>query len=147
MSAQTRERLFSFWELTDDLLNVLLYGLIGLELMALDGLAREFIGPALLAIPIVLLARLVSVGLPIAVLRRFERFEPNFVKLMTWAGLRGALSIAMALSLPKSGSRELIVAATYVVALFSILIQATTVEPLARRWALRPDAEKQPLVR
>ena len=64
---------------------MLLYGLVGLELMALDGLARDFIGPALLAIPIVLLARVVSVGLPIAVLRRFERFEPHIVKLMTWA--------------------------------------------------------------
>ena len=147
VSAQTRAPLFLFWELTDDLLNVLLYGLIGLELMALDGLARDFIGPALLATPIVLLARVVSVGLPIAVLRRFERFEPHIVKLMTWAGLRGALSIAMALSLSKSHSREMIVAATYVVTLFSILIQATTVEPLARRWAPRPDAEKQALAR
>ena len=115
--------------------------------MALDGLARDFIGPALLAIPIVLLTRVVSVGSPIALLRRFERFEPHIVKLMTWAGLRGALSIAMALSLPKSHSREMIAAATYVVALFSILNQATTVEPLPRRWALRPHAEKQTLAR
>jgi len=143
VSAQTRERLFSFWELTDDLLNLLLYGLIGLELMALAGSARAFVGPAILAIPISLLARAISVGLPITVLRRFQRFEPHVVKLMTWAGVRGALSIAMALSLSRNHSREIICAATYVVALFSILVQATTLEPLARRWATNARPQRQ----
>ena len=134
MSELTRERLFMFWELTDDLLNLILFGLVGLELTALAGTFRDYLIPAAAALPIVLIARYISVGVPIAVLRHFQRFEPHTVKLMTWAGLRGALSIALALSLTEGRAKALIVTATYLVAIFSILIQATTVEPLARRW-------------
>ncbi|MFZ0552706.1 MAG: sodium:proton antiporter [Steroidobacteraceae bacterium] len=134
MSELTRERLFMFWELADDLLNLILFGLVGLELTALAGTVRSYLLPAVAALPIVLIARYISVGVPIAVLRRFQRFEPHTVKLMTWAGLRGALSVALALSLAEGSAKELIVTATYVIAIFSILVQATTVEPLARRW-------------
>ncbi|MGH8290179.1 MAG: cation:proton antiporter [Steroidobacteraceae bacterium] len=138
MSELTRERLFMFWELLDDLLNLLLFGLVGLELTALAGTFREYLIPAAAALPIVLIARYVSVGVPVAVLRRFQHFEPHTVKLMTWAGLRGALSVALALSLPEGPPKPLIVTATYLIAIFSILIQATTVEPLARRWCNSP---------
>ncbi|MGA7537601.1 MAG: sodium:proton antiporter [Steroidobacteraceae bacterium] len=138
MSGPTRARLFMFWELLDDLLNLLLFGLVGLELTALAGTIREYLIPAALALPIVLIARYVSVGVPIAVLSRFQHFEPHTVKLMTWAGLRGALSVALALSLPEGPPKPLIVTATYMIAIFSILIQATTVEPLARRWCRSP---------
>ncbi|HEX8757870.1 MAG TPA: cation:proton antiporter [Steroidobacteraceae bacterium] len=134
MSELTRVRLFMFWELADDLLNLILFGMVGLELTALAGTIREYLLPAVAALPIVLVARYVSVGVPVAVLRHFQRFEPHTVKLMTWGGLRGALSIALALSLAEGTAKELIVTATYVVALFSILVQATTVEPLARKW-------------
>jgi CPA1 family monovalent cation:H+ antiporter len=134
MSELTRERLFMFWELADDLLNLILFGLVGLELTALAGTVREYLIPAAAALPIVLIARYISVGVPVAVLRHFQRFEPHTVKLMTWAGLRGALSVALALSLAEGPAKELIVTATYLVAIFSILVQATTVEPLARRW-------------
>jgi CPA1 family monovalent cation:H+ antiporter len=139
MSELTRERLFMFWELADDLLNLILFALVGLELTALAGTIRDYLIPAAAALPIVLIARYISVGVPIAVLRRFQRFEPHTVKLMTWAGLRGALSIALALSLAEGRAKPLIVTATYMIAIFSILIQATTVEPLARRW-LSADA-------
>lgn len=141
MSELTRERLFMFWELADDLLNLVLFGLVGLELTALAGTFREYLLPAAAALPIVLVARYVSVGLPIAVLSRFQRFEPHTVKLMTWAGLRGALSVALALSLPEGAPKNLIVTATYGIAIFSILIQATTVEPLARRWCNSPSVK------
>ena len=134
MSELTRERLFMFWELADDLLNLILFGLVGLELTALAGTVREYLIPAAAALPIVLIVRYISVGAPIAVLRHFQRFEPHTVKLMTWAGLRGALSVALALSLAEGPAKALIVTATYVIAIFSILVQATTVEPLARRW-------------
>jgi CPA1 family monovalent cation:H+ antiporter len=134
MSELTRERLFMFWELADDLLNLILFGLVGLELTALAGTVRSYLLPAAAALPIVLLARYISVGVPIAVLRRFQRFERHTVKLMTWAGLRGALSVALALSLAEGPAKELIVTATYLIAIFSILVQGTTVEPLARRW-------------
>ena len=141
MSALTRERLFMFWELADDLLNLILFGLVGLELTALAGSVRAYLLPAAAAVPIVLAARYISVGVPIALLRRFQRFEPHSVKLMTWGGLRGALSIALALSLAEGPTKELIVTATYLIAIFSILVQATTVEPLARRW-MQQDAER-----
>jgi len=134
MSELTRERLFMFWELADDLLNLILFGMVGLELTALAGTVREYLVPAAAALPIVLLARYISVGVPVTALRRFQRFEPHTVKLMTWGGLRGALSVALALSLPEGPPKELIVTATYLVAVFSILVQAPTVEPLARRW-------------
>jgi monovalent cation:H+ antiporter, CPA1 family len=134
MSQLTRERLFMFWELADDLLNLILFGLMGLELTALAGTVREYLLPAAMALPIVLIARYISVGAPVMVLSRFQRFEPHTVKLLTWGGLRGALSVALALSLAEGPAKELIVTATYLVAMFSILVQATTVEPLARRW-------------
>ncbi|HUN71889.1 MAG TPA: cation:proton antiporter [Steroidobacteraceae bacterium] len=134
MSELTRERLFMFWELADDLLNLVLFGLMGLELTALAGTLRGYLLPAAAALPIVLVARYVSVGVPITLLRRFQRFEPHTVKLMTWGGLRGALSVALALSLAEGAAKDLIVTATYLIAIFSILVQATTVEPLARHW-------------
>ena len=134
LAAPTRARLLQFWQLTDELLNLLLFGLVGLELTALAGTVQTDLLPAALALPLVLAARFVSVGLPTLLLRPFQKFEPHFVKLMTWAGLRGALSVALALSLPAGPARNLIVTATYLIAIFSILVQATTVEPLARRW-------------
>jgi len=134
MSELTRERLFMFWELADDLLNLILFGLMGLELTALAGTVRDYLLPAAAALPIVLISRYISVGAPVLVLRRFQRFEPHTVKLLTWGGLRGALSVALALSLAEGRAKALIVTATYLIAIFSILVQATTVEPLARRW-------------
>ncbi len=137
VSERRRERLFVFWSIVDNLLNLMLFGLIGLELVALAGPTRGFIGPAPIAIPIVLFARACSVAIPVAILRRFQQFGPNTIRVMTWAGLRGALSVAMALSLPKGDSRELIVAATYLVAIFSIPVQSMTIDPLVRRWVVR----------
>jgi CPA1 family monovalent cation:H+ antiporter len=138
MSDLTRERLFTFWDLTDNLLNLLLFGLIGFELTAFAASSLQYAWLAALSIPIALAARFVSVAISIGCLSAFERFEPGCVRLLTWAGLRGALAIALALALPAdSSARAPIVTATYVIALFSTLVQAMTVEPLARRWALR----------
>lgn len=132
MSDRTREQLFSFWELIDELLNLLLFGLIGLEVIALSLSARDLL-PALIAIPIVLAARGISVALPIGALRQVRQFSPHTIKLMTWGGLRGGISIALALSLPVFPGRETVIAATYVVVIFSILVQALTLGPLVRR--------------
>lgn len=146
MSEQTRQHLFSFWELIDELLNLLLFGLIGLEVIALSLSVNQLL-PGLIAIPIVLLARWVSVGLPVMAMSRFRVFTPNTIKIMTWGGLRGGISVALALSLPPMPGRETIVAATYVVVIFSILVQAMTMGRLVRRLnrgaMLEPPVQKR----
>jgi len=133
MSDTTRGHLDTFWELIDEILNAVLFVLIGLEVMVLQ-FTPSYLVVGLLAIPTVLFARLVSVTVPISALRLVREFSPNAIKIMTWGGLRGGISIALALSLPAGQARELIVSVTYVVAVFSILVQGLTLGPLVRKW-------------
>ncbi len=143
MSDETREHLDAFWELVDEILNAVLFVLIGLEVMVLT-LTGDFLLAGLLAIPAVLLARLLAVGLPVMLMRRVRTFTPHAVKVLTWGGLRGGISVALALSIPKgagvaeAGWRDLILAVTYVVVVFSIGVQGLTIGPLLRRWKLVP---------
>ena len=132
MSQRTRERLDSFWELIDELLNALLFMLIGFELLVISFDPRILLAGALM-IPLVLGARLLSVGFPITLLRRWRRFSPHAVKILVWGGLRGGISVALALSLPPSPERELLVAATYVVVAFSIIVQGLSLERVVKR--------------
>ncbi len=132
MSEQTEERLEGFWEVVDDILNAILFVLIGIELLVLELRPAYFLLGAL-AIPIVLLARFVSVGLPLTLFRLFQSFRRYTVRVMTWGGLRGGIAIALALSIPAAEDHDLIVVATYVVVVFSILVQGLTIEPLMRR--------------
>ena len=138
MSATTAEHLDVFWELVDEILNAVLFVLIGLEVLVLPFTATYLVA-GLLAILIVLAARLASVGLPVWALRRWEQFDPLMVPVLTWGGLRGGISVALALSLPGEGEpgavpgREVIVSITYVVVVFSILVQGLTIGPLTRR--------------
>jgi monovalent cation:H+ antiporter, CPA1 family len=139
MSPKTNERLDSFWELVDETLNAVLFVLIGLEVLALSFTVKNLVA-GLLAIPIVLAARLISVGLPIRMLQRRVWFEPFTVRILTWGGLRGGISVALALSVPKESvgvavpGRDVILAITYVVVVFSIVVQGFTIGPLTRRW-------------
>ena len=132
MSEQTRQHLFSFWHLLDELLNLVLFGLIGLEVIALSFRA-DVIRLGILAIPVVLVARAVSVYAPLTALRAFREMSPHTVKIMTWGGLRGAISIALALSLPEFEGRDVLIGVTYIVTIFSLLGQSTTLGLFIRR--------------
>ncbi|MBS0252770.1 MAG: sodium:proton antiporter [Proteobacteria bacterium] len=132
MSDRTRERLFPFWELVDEILNSVLFLLIGLEILVInDFLAHAWF--AIAAIPIALLARLISVSLPIALFSRFGRASLKAIPILTWGGLRGGISVALALSLPDSQEKATLVTATYAVVVFSILVQGLSVERLVNR--------------
>jgi len=138
MSERTREHLDTFWELIDEILNAVLFVLIGMEVLIL-AYREEYLYAGLLAIPIALFARLVSVGIPIGVMRRYRDFSPMVVSVLTWGGLRGGISVALALSLPPGEVRDALVTVTYTVVAFSILVQGLSIGPLvryaqSRRW-------------
>jgi CPA1 family monovalent cation:H+ antiporter len=132
MSDKTIEHVDLFWELIDEILNGILFVLLGFELLIVTFDLSNF-KAGLIAIPVVLLARFIGVSLPIW-LRKFKReFSPNAIKVLTWGGLRGGISVALALSLPASPERELILMMTYVVVVFSILVQGLTIGKLVER--------------
>jgi len=106
--------------------------LIGLEVLVLT-FTREYFIAGLLLIPLLLLARFVSVGWPVVILRLFRTFSPDVIKILTWGGLRGGISVALALSLPPGKNREVILAITYMIVVFSIIVQGLTIGKLVRR--------------
>jgi CPA1 family monovalent cation:H+ antiporter len=132
MSAKTREHLDTFWELIDEILNAVLFVLIGLE-MILVGFKGSYFVAVLFIIPIVLLGRFISVGGPISLMRLRRNFLPYTVRMMVWGGLRGGISIALALSLPIGAERNLIIGLTYGVVVFAILIQGLSIGQVAKR--------------
>jgi CPA1 family monovalent cation:H+ antiporter len=132
MSAAARERVEIFWELVDEILNAVLFVMIGLELLRLDFSAR-YLWAAALAIPAVLVARFLSVGLAALVPVLRTDFPPYVIAMLTWGGLRGGISVALALALPASPWRDPIIAVTYLVVVFSIVVQGLTLARLLRR--------------
>jgi Na+:H+ antiporter len=132
MSAATREHLDSFWELVDEILNAVLFVLLGLELLVLK-LSIPFLVAGVVAIVVVLVARWLSVAGIAALFWRRKTFTPGAVKVLTWGGLRGGISVALALSVPPGPHRAALLAVTYVVVAFSIVVQGLTIGPLVRR--------------
>ncbi|MCU0617566.1 MAG: sodium:proton antiporter [Gemmatimonadaceae bacterium] len=137
MSLITQERLDEFWELIDEFLNAVLFVLIGIEVVIVD-FRMSFLLAGMLGFPIVLLARWLSVGLPLIVMRRRVQAQPGTLTILTWAGLRGGISVALALSLPPSEYRSLILTVTYVIVCLSIVGQGLTVGAVVQR-VLQPS--------
>jgi CPA1 family monovalent cation:H+ antiporter len=131
MSDKTRGHVDAFWDLIDEILNAVLFVLIGLEVLVLS-YRTEYVEAGLLAIPIVLLARLLSVGAQVKLFSFVREFSKRTIAILTWGGLRGGISVALALSLPPGPSRDAIVTITYAVVVFSILVQGLTMGRLIR---------------
>jgi CPA1 family monovalent cation:H+ antiporter len=134
MSEITERYVDKFWELIDILLNAILFVLIGMEMLILT-YEGDYIIAGLLAIPIVILCRYASLWLPIKLFEKKLDFVPKTNLIMTWGGLRGGISIALALGLTDSMHREMFLVLTYVVVVFSILVQGLSVEKLVK-WVL-----------
>jgi CPA1 family monovalent cation:H+ antiporter len=132
MSERTREHLDTFWELIDEILNAVLFVLIGLEILELTFTTKLFLA-GLAAVPALLLSRWISVAGPITAMKPWRTFSPGAIRILTWGGLRGGISVAMALSLPAGQERDIVLAVTYVLVVFSILIQGLTFNRLVRK--------------
>ena len=131
MSVETRYHIETFWSLVDELLNSLLFLAIGFEVVAIT-ITGPIVGVAALAVPVVLLARWLSVAGPITLLAVRREFTQGAISVLTWGGLRGGISVALALSLPPSDYKPVILAVTYGVVVFSIVIQGLTIERVVR---------------
>lgn len=132
MSDTTKRFVFGFWTLVDDILNSILFLLIGLEVLILH-FDPHYAWLGLVAIPVVLVARLVSVAVPVGVLGRWKPFARGTIPVLTWGGVRGGISIALALSLPAVAARPVILVAAYAVVLFSIIVQGLSLGWVVRR--------------
>lgn len=130
MSEQTRDYVEAFWEMVDEILNAVLFLLIGFEVFAIT-FEADLLTTGVAAIGLALVARLMAVAVPVLLLRPFRQFSRDVIPIMTWGGLKGGISVALALSLPDNEWKPLILTATYVVVIFSIIVQGLTVTKLA----------------
>jgi Na+:H+ antiporter len=140
MSEETRKYVDAFWFMIDEILNAVLFLLIGIEVFAV-AFSGDVLLTGLAAIALALVARLVAVAVPVLLLRPFRSFSAGVIPIMTWGGLKGGISVALALSLPDSEWKPIILGATYLIVVFSIIVQGLTVARLANRLGREPELE------
>jgi CPA1 family monovalent cation:H+ antiporter len=144
MSEGTRNHVDDFWDLIDAFMNVILFLLLGLELIAMPW-SIEYVYAGLLSIPVVLGARWLSVGASLGLVRAFHKPVRGAMSVLTWGGLRGGLAVALALSIPQGRPHDRLLAITYIVVIFSIVVQGLTMSSLLRRLGLvRAHAVRMP---
>lgn len=134
-ASDSSNQVSEFWEMLDEILNAVLFVLIGLEIIALPN-NIDYILSGLILIPAVLLSRLISVAIPIGFMKKDDISKRKTITMLTWGGLRGGISIALALSLPPSEYRDLIILVTYAIVIFSILFQGLTIGTLVKKLKL-----------
>ncbi|EJL70807.1 cation:proton antiporter [Chryseobacterium populi] len=142
MKSITQDYLIKFWELIDEILNAVLFLFIGFELLMIKDLSH-FIIPGLMAIVVVLLARVASIWIPTRFMSFRTRFSPQTVKVLVWGGIRGGVSIALAMSIPKGEYSETILSITYCVVVFSIIVQGLTIAKVANPNKIAKEEEEQ----
>ncbi len=127
MTEKTRQHLDMFWELIDEILNAILFVLIGLEVLVISVTMKNLMF-GLMAIPVSLIARFLSIAAPVMLLGKWMGAGPKTIRIMTWGGLRGGISVALALSLPAGMEKDVILTMTYMVVVFSLVVQGLTLK-------------------
>lgn len=138
MSEETRQYVDAFWKMIDEILNAVLFLMIGFEVFAV-AFEADLLVAGFMAIFLSLLARLVAVSVPVLLLKPFREFSNGVIPIMTWGGLKGGISVALALSLPNDEWKPVILTATYIVVIFSIIVQGLTVTRVAERVGRAPE--------
>jgi monovalent cation:H+ antiporter, CPA1 family len=141
MSAETRHRMDVFWELTDEILNAVLFVLIGLEVLVVS-ISSSLLWAVSLIIPAVLVSRFIAVSIPISLLGIFRKFTPGAIPILTWGGLRGGISVALALSLPAGTQRDTILTMAYGVVVFSIVVQGLSLGKVVKAVLRRAEGRE-----
>lgn len=128
-------QLIDFWEVIDETLNIILFLMIGLELLRIH-YENKILYSALLVIPIVIMTRYLTIAIPMNIFKLKRRYFPNIIFILTWGGLRGGLAVALALSTPPGFVHDLLLQLTFAVVIFSVLVQGTTM-PKVVKWSMK----------